>query len=133
MVDRLAAQSDGRKVLWTLLGLLAALLLWALIGQLDTVAVAEGKLIPQSYLKIVQPSESGIVKEIPCARRRYGQGRAGPGCMDTLISEADAKSIAADYRRKRATLTRIDAELANRPYVATPEDPPELAREIAAQ
>ena len=40
----------GRKVLWLLLTLLAALLLWALIGQLDIVAVAEGKLIPQSYL-----------------------------------------------------------------------------------
>ena len=47
----------GRKVLWTLLALLAALLLWALIGQLDIVAVAEGKLIPQSYLQIVQPAQ----------------------------------------------------------------------------
>ena len=54
----------GRKVLWLLLTLLAALLVWALIGKLDIVAVAEGKLIPQSYLKIVQPAESGIVKEI---------------------------------------------------------------------
>jgi hemolysin D len=40
----------------------AALL--GLLGQLDIVAVAEGKLIPQSYLKIVQPAEAGIVKEI---------------------------------------------------------------------
>ena len=54
----------GRKVLKMLLILLAALLVWALIGQLDIVAVAEGKLIPNSYLKIVQPAESGIVKEI---------------------------------------------------------------------
>jgi len=42
--------------------LLAALLLWALIGQLDIVAVAEGKLVPHSYLKIVQPAESGIAR-----------------------------------------------------------------------
>ena len=54
----------GRKVLWLLLTLLAALLLWALIGRLDIVAVAEGKLIPQSYVKIVQPAESGIVRDI---------------------------------------------------------------------
>ncbi len=48
-----------------LLVLLAALVLWAVLGQLDIVAVAEGKLVPQSYLKIVQPPESGIVKETP--------------------------------------------------------------------
>ena len=54
----------GRKVLWSLLALLFALILWALIGKLDIVAVAEGKLIPETYLKIVQPAEAGIVKDI---------------------------------------------------------------------
>src|SRR5207237_7594253 len=47
-----------------LIGLLAGLVLWAVFGRLDIVAVAEGKLVPSSYLKIVQPSEQGIVKEI---------------------------------------------------------------------
>ena len=86
----------GRKVLWSLLALLLALLLWALIGKLDIVAVAEGKLIPESYLKIVQPAESGIVKDILI---KEGQSvRAGQVLMrmDTLISEADSKSIDAD-------------------------------------
>lgn len=54
----------GHKVLWALLLLLLALLLWAILGRLDIVAVAEGKLIPETYLKIVQPAEAGIVKEI---------------------------------------------------------------------
>jgi HlyD family secretion protein len=49
----------GCKVLWLLLSLFAALLLWATFGCLDIVAVAEGKLIPESYVKIVQPAESG--------------------------------------------------------------------------
>ena len=123
----------GRKVLWTLLILLAALLLWALIGQLDIVAIAEGKLIPQSYLKIVQPAESGIVKEILV--HEGDTVRAGQVLMrmDTLITEADAKAIQADYQRKRSTLARIDAELNNQPYVAEAAVPPELAREMAAQ
>jgi HlyD family secretion protein len=123
----------GRKVLWTLLLLLAVLLVWAVVGQLDIVAVAEGKLIPQSYLKIVQPSESGIVKEILV---REGESvRAGQVLMrmDALITDADARSLDNDYVRKLATLARIDAELADRPYVPASGDPPELAREIAAQ
>ena len=47
-----------------LIGLLAGVALWAVFGQLDIVAVADGKLVPSSYLKIVQPAEQGIVKEI---------------------------------------------------------------------
>ena len=123
----------GRKVLWLLLSLLAALLIWALIGQLDIVAVAEGKLIPQSYLKIVQPAESGIVKDILVHEGDSVKAGQVLMRMDMLNTEADTRSIVADYRRKLATLKRIEAELTNKPYVAAPEDPPELAREIAAQ
>lgn len=123
----------GRKVLWTLLALLLALLLWAIIGRLDIVAVAEGKLIPESYVKIVQPSESGIVKEILV---KEGQGvKAGQVLMrmDTLISEADTKSIEADYQRKRLALRRIQAELSGLPFKSEANDPADLAQEINAQ
>jgi len=47
-----------------LLALVAGVILWAAFGRLDIVAVADGKLVPSSYLKIVQPAEQGIVKEI---------------------------------------------------------------------
>lgn len=40
-----------------LIGLAAGLILLAALGRLDIVAVAEGKLVPSSYLQIVQPSE----------------------------------------------------------------------------
>ena len=53
--------------------------------------------------------------------------------MDTRLTDADVQSVDADYRRKRATLARIDAELANRPYAPAADTPADLAREIAAQ
>ena len=123
----------GRAVLTTLLVLLAALILWALLGKLDIVAVAEGKLVPQSYLKIVQPSESGIVKEIIV--REGEEVKAGQVLMrmDALITDADAKSLEEECQRKRLTLRRIDAELGNRPFRAKKGDPPALAREVEAQ
>jgi HlyD family secretion protein len=123
----------GRAVLWTLLALMVALSGWAVVGQLDIVAVAEGKLIPQSYLKIVQPAEPGIVKQILV--REGDAVRAGQVLMrmDALITDADARSLEGDHQRKRATLGRIDAELADRPYVPAAGDPPELTREMAAQ
>jgi HlyD family secretion protein len=123
----------GRKVLWLLLILLGALLIWALIGKLDIVAVAEGKLVPQSYLQIVQPAESGIVKDLLV---KEGQGvKAGQVLirMDSLITEADARAIEAEYQRKRLTLRRIEAELSGAPFLGQPDDPSALAEEVAAQ
>lgn len=123
----------GRKVLWAMLILLVALVVWALVGRLDIVAVAEGKLIPQSYVKIVQPAESGIVKEILV--REGDAVRAGQVLMrmDTLLTDADSKSIDADFQRKRLTLRRMDAELAGQPFVIQAGDPPHLAAEVQAQ
>ncbi len=122
----------GRRVLWVLLILLAALLLWAVVGKLDIVAVAEGKLVPQSYVKIVQPSEAGIVKEILVNEgQRVAAGQILMR-MDALITDADAKSLDAEHQRKRLTLRRIDAELSGQPFAALPGDPPDLAREVLA-
>ncbi|MES2771792.1 MAG: HlyD family type I secretion periplasmic adaptor subunit [Pseudomonadota bacterium] len=53
--------------------------------------------------------------------------------MDTLISEADSKAIAADYQRKRLALRRIDAELSATPFTTLDGDPPALSAEVAAQ
>lgn len=123
----------GQKVLWLLAGMLLVLILWALIGKLDIVAVAEGKLIPQSYLKIVQPADAGIVKEILVREGETVKAGQVLMRMDTLITEADAKSIEADWQRKRLTLRRIDAELSSKPFASEAGDPPNLAREVEAQ
>lgn len=123
----------GHKVLRSLLALLLALMLWAMFGRLDIVAVAEGRLIPESYVKIVQPADSGIVKEILVQEGELVKMGQVLMRMDTLISEADGKSIEAEYQRKRLSLRRIDSELSGRPFKIEQNDPPLLAREIAAQ
>lgn len=132
-LQRAAPNPQGRRVLWMLLGLLAFLLIWALLGRLDIVAVAEGKLVPASYLKIVQPSEAGIVKEILV---REGETvRAGQTLMrmDALITNADLEAITTEYTRKRLALARIDAELNGKPFEPDFQAPAALLREAAAQ
>lgn len=123
----------GQRVLWVLLGLIVLLLLWAMLGRLDVVAIAEGKLVPQSYAKIVQPAEAGIVKEILV--KEGDTVRAGQVLMrmDNVISDADAKLLQSDAQRKHLLLRRIDAELGGTPFRIAADDPPDLAREIEAQ
>ncbi len=120
-------------LLWMLLALGAAAGLWAFFGQLDIVAVAEGKLVPASYLKILQPSEQGIVKEILVREgERVKQGQVLIR-MDSVLTLADVNTIRADYHNRILALRRIDAQLSGARLEQRKGDPPGLYEQVAAQ
>lgn len=123
----------ARAMLHLLLLLLFLLILWAAFGKLDVVATAEGKLIPQTYVKIVQPFEQGLIREILVSEGE--QVKAGQILMrlDTTLSDADGKAINADYLGKQITLRRIDAELTDQEFKREPTDLEALYNESLAQ
>ncbi len=75
----------GRTIARTLMTLFGLALLWALIGKIDIVAVAQGKIVPNDRSKVIQPLENGVIQAIHV---RDGQ-RVQPG--DPLI-EIDTTS-----------------------------------------
>lgn len=122
-----------RAVLWTVCGLAGALVLWAAFGKLDVVAVAEGRLVPKSQLRIVQPAEGGVLRELLVKegeRVRAGQVLAR---MDMRSTEADAAAARNEIALRRLQLRRVDAELNGSRLVALPEDPVRLYRQVEAQ
>lgn len=122
-----------RVVLYGVLALIAAMLAWAYFGRLDIVAVSHGKLVPESYLKIVQPAEAGIVREILVAEGAAVRAGQVLVRMDTSLSDADVRGLQAELARKRLQLRRIDAELTGSRLVRRAEDPPELTTQVEAQ
>ena len=123
----------GRSVLVALTALVAGLLAWAAWGQLDIVAVAPGKLVPESYLKIVQPAEAGIVRQILVKEGETVHNGQILMRMDAVASEADGKSLELDQRRKSMAMRRLDAELAEREFSLLAGESPTLFREVLAQ
>ncbi|WIM05227.1 MAG: biotin/lipoyl-binding protein [Candidatus Nitricoxidivorans perseverans] len=122
-----------RLVLRIVLGLLAVMLAWATFGRLDIVAVAQGKLVPVSYLKVIQPAESGIVAELLVREGDAVKEGQVLVRMDRHVSEADSRQIENDLAVKRLTLRRIDAELADRPMQRRTDDPPDIYAQVEAQ
>jgi HlyD family secretion protein len=116
-----------------LIALLAGVVLWAVFGRLDIVAVADGKLVPSSYLKIVQPAEQGIVKEILVKEGEAVKEGQVLIRMDSVLTQADVKSIQAEYFNKRIALRRIDAQLSSKPLSRERSDPSELYAQVDAQ
>jgi HlyD family secretion protein len=122
-----------RVVLWLVLALVAALGAWACVGKLDVVAVAEGRLVPRSQLRIVQPAEGGVMRELLVKegeRVRAGQVLAR---MDVRSAEADAETARNEIALRQLQLRRIDAELGGPRFSPLPGEPARLYAQVEAQ
>ena len=60
-IEREAPSRITRATLWVVAALCAILIVWACVGKLDIIASAEGRLVPQTFVKIVQPADAGVV------------------------------------------------------------------------
>lgn len=120
-------------LLKTLLIFFGCLLAWAAFGRLDIVAVATGKLVPQSYLRIVQPLEQGIVKEILVSEgERVAAGQVLMR-MDPSLTNADRRVVNNEFKLKQLQLRRIDAEMGNSRIAKLSGDDAGLLAQVEAQ
>jgi HlyD family secretion protein len=101
----------SRWILYVLAFLLFILILWAIFGQLDIVARAEGKLIPQTRLKIVQPFEGGRVAEIRVKEDEFVKKDQLLLVMDARLSDADTQKLKTELQSAELQLHSIEAEL----------------------
>jgi hemolysin D len=122
-----------RLFLYLLLALIAGMLVWAIIGRLDVIAVAPGKLVPTSYVKVVQPADAGIIKEILVREGDLVQAGQVLVRMDASLSQADTRQIGSQLMVTGLQLRRIDAELAGTDPEAQPEDDPVAFAQVLAQ
>lgn len=85
--------------------LLVLFLLWALLGEVNIVASAQGKILPGSRIKVVQPLEKGVIKKILVNEGEYViKGEA--------LIELDATRSSADEKRINSELLNGQMELA---------------------
>lgn len=94
-----------RWLAWVLIALFVLTLVWACIGKVDVVSSAEGKIIPSSRVKQIQPLTKGFVKAIHVKEGQFvNQG-------DALI-ELDRTITAADQARMQQELHNASLNLA---------------------
>jgi HlyD family secretion protein len=134
----LALQSDApspmpRTVLWMLALLVGGTVCWATFGKLDVVSVAEGRLVPQSYLQVAQPSDSGIVREILVSEGEVVKAGQVLARLDPVFSEADSLQIQSDLQLERLQLARVEAELTGDSLTRRDDFSPELYGQVMSQ
>lgn len=121
-----------RWLMLTLCSLFAVALIWSFFGRVDVVAVAQGKVVPTAYVKIIQPIEIGAVRAIHV---RNGQ-RVKRGQLlielDSTLAGADDAQASQGLATARVTQAHNDAILrylsgGGSAFVAPPGTPPAMA------
>ena len=122
-----------RVVLWLAASLSGVLVVWACVGKLDIIASAEGRLVPQSYVKIVQPAEAGIVQDILVHEGQSVQAGQVLLRLDAHDAQADQKTMQAALAAKSLKLRRVDAELSGAPMRRTSGDAGDVFGQVQVQ
>ena len=122
-----------RRVLWTICALVGVLIVWACFAQLDIVAVANGRLVPQTYVKIVQPAEAGIIREILVDEGDAVEQGQVLVRLDRTVNAVDTEAVARELALEQLQLRRIESELAGTPMSREATDGAELFSQVEAQ
>jgi hemolysin D len=120
-------------VLWAICSLFLMLSAWAVFADLDIVATSEGKLVPQTLLKVVQPAEAGVIREIAVKEGdnvRQGQLLAR---LDSTVSNADHASAASELAQHVLQERRLRAELSGQAFLKQEGDDPRTWARVASQ
>lgn len=132
-IERAVPAFAARRVLKCVAVLFGLALLWAVFARLEIVVVAEGRLVPETDMKIVQPAEAGIIRELLVRegdRVTAGQVLAR---LDSTLALADATALRQEAALKRLELRRIDAELAGQSMARDAGDEPQLFARMEAR
>jgi len=122
-----------RRVLHAMLALLAVLVSALFLGRLDVVVVADGRLVPRTLLKIVQPPDAGIVRDVLVEEGANVVAGQPLFRLDARVADADLRAHRLDFAQRALHVRRLDAELEGAALHALPGDPEELHARVLAQ
>ncbi|MHB1230576.1 MAG: HlyD family type I secretion periplasmic adaptor subunit [Halothiobacillus sp.] len=106
-----------RTVAGVILAFALIAILWSILGHMDIVAVARGKIIPDQRTKTIQPIDTAIVKQINVRDGQHVQAGDVLVALDSTLERADVQRLdddlitaRLDAARNQGLLVAIDGD-----------------------
>lgn len=115
----------GRLIAIVIAAFFILAVLWAYLGTVDVIAVAQGKIIPSGNIKIVQPLETGVVRAIHVREGQHIRQNDTLIELDPTENEANIDTLEFDLIQARLDQSLGKALLSDNP--ATDFTPPKGA------
>jgi hemolysin D len=97
----------GRAVALAISGFVAIALLWACVGEIDIVAVGQGKIVPSGRTKMIQAFETGVVTRIAVEEGQHVEKGDLLVELDSTATGADTDRLASELQRQRLDVARL--------------------------
>jgi hemolysin D len=100
-----------RRAMWLIMALFAFATVWSVVGRVDVVAVAPGRIVVSDNTKVIQPLDIAVVKEVKV--RDGDRVRAGQVLvrLDSTLSGADRRAVEGRLEAEVAEVSRASALL----------------------
>ena len=122
-----------RGLLLVICGLVGLLILWAVFAKLDVIATAQGRLVPMSFTKVVQPAEAGVVVDILVSDGQAVKAGQVLLRLDGRVAQSELGGLSRDVALKQLSLQRIEAELSDKPFSPSTPQAASASPEVIAQ
>lgn len=83
--------------------------LWAVLGQVDIIATAPGRILPADKIKTIQPLESGVVRAIHIKDGDHVAAGQVLVELDGTLTGADQERLVRDQRLAQLDVSRLTA------------------------
>ncbi len=101
----------GRTTFWIIVTLIFFTALWLYFGKVDIVVTARGKVIPDGEIKIIQPLETGVVKNILVNEGQFVKKGQTLIEIDTSTTQPQLLSLQANLDYINTERKRLNGEI----------------------
>lgn len=109
---------NARLTTWSLALVFAVAVTLAATIPIDRVVTAQGRVVATANNIVVQPLDTSIVRSIDVKEGQLVHAGEMLARLDPTFASADADTYAAQTTSLQAEVDRLQAELANRPYIS---------------
>ncbi|MHC1713754.1 MAG: biotin/lipoyl-binding protein [Solidesulfovibrio sp.] len=114
----------GIRSLYKLLCLLfCALILWSILGKIDMIVSAKGRLISTGKQILIQPLINSIIKKFHVEVGQIVKAGQTLVSLDPTFAVADESELKVRIGSLAVLIERLESELAEKPFPVTPDMP----------
>src|SRR5579883_425969 len=114
----------GRAIAGIIMAIFCAGAIWSMLGTVDVVVTARGKIIPSGGSKLVQPLDSGVVRAILVHDGQRVHAGETLIDLDPTMTDAELEHFKTDLLAARLDVARLRAALANNEDPLSAFEPP---------
>ena len=103
----------GRTITWVIIAAALSALLWSFLSHVDTVAVAEGRLVPEGRLRSVEAAQQGVIRAINVHEGQHVTAGQVLIELDPTVADAELNSARSELATAGLTRARDNALLAS--------------------